>query len=517
MEQTSSRIKNTTINSTVAIISKILTFLLQFICRTVFIKVLSTEYLGVNGLFTNILTILSFAELGIGNAIIFKLYKPIAEDNKEKVKTYMKFYQKAYILIGIVILIIGIMIIPFLKYMVNDVPDIKENIYFIYVLFLANSIISYFFTYKKSIIIGYQKEYVTTIINLIVIVIQNIVQIGILITTKNYILYLLIQIIATFLDNFIASKKADKMYPFIKENKYKKISKIEEKNIFTDVKSLILYKIGYILSNGTDNIIISAFVGVSEVGLLSNYTTITTAITTFLSSFFNSFTASVGNLNAGDDKEKKESIFYQILLLSFLIYGFVSIAIILLSNDFISIWLGNDYILDLSICLALGFNMYVDGMRFVNYTFRNTMGLFKKGRFIPLISSISNIVLSVILVQYIGIFGVLIATGLTRLFITTMYDPYLLHKYKFNTSSKRYYLTYLYYLTIAIIDFFVCKIVLSKILVGGILGFIIKGILIMIITYIVFLIFVFKMKEFKELKNILNNLVINRLMRRKEA
>ena len=517
MEQTSSRIKNTTINSTVAIISKILTFLLQFICRTVFIKVLSTEYLGVNGLFTNILTILSFAELGIVNAIIFKLYKPIAEDNKEKVKTYMKFYQKAYILIGIVILIIGIMIIPFLKYMVNDVPDIKEPIYFIYVLFLANSIISYFFTYKKSIIIGYQKEYVTTIINLIVIVIQNIVQIGILITTKNYILYLLIQIIATFLDNFIASKKADKMYPFIKENKYKKISKIEEKNIFTDVKSLILYKIGYILSNGTDNIIISAFVGVSEVGLLSNYTTITTAITTFLSSFFNSFTASVGNLNAGDDKEKKESIFYQILLLSFLIYGFVSIAIILLSNDFISIWLGNDYILDLSICLALGFNMYVDGMRFVNYTFRNTMGLFKKGRFIPLISSISNIVLSVILVQYIGIFGVLIATGLTRLFITTMYDPYLLHKYKFNTSSKRYYLTYLYYLTIAIIDFFVCKIVLSKILVGGILGFIIKGILIMIITYIVFLIFVFKMKEFKELKNILNNLVINRLMRRKEA
>ena len=517
MEQTSSRIKNTTINSTVAIISKILTFLLQFICRTVFIKVLSTEYLGVNGLFTNILTILSFAELGIGNAIIFKLYKPIAEDDKEKVKTYMKFYQKAYILIGIVILIIGIMIIPFLKYMVNDVPDIKENIYFIYVLFLANSIISYFFTYKKSIIIGYQKEYVTTIINLIVIVIQNIVQIGILITTKNYILYLLIQIIATFLDNFIASKKADKMYPFIKENKYKKISKIEEKNIFTDVKSLILYKIGYILSNGTDNIIISAFVRVSEVGLLSNYTTITTAITTFLSSFFNSFTASVGNLNAGDDKEKKESIFYQILLLSFLIYGFVSIAIILLSNDFISIWLGNDYILDLSICLALGFNMYVDGMRFVNYTFRNTMGLFKKGRFIPLISSISNIVLSVILVQYIGIFGVLIATGLTRLFITTMYDPYLLHKYKFNTSSKRYYLTYLYYLAIAIIDFFVCKIVLSKILVGGILGFIIKGILIMIITYIVFLIFVFKMKEFKELKNILNNLVINRLMRRKEA
>ena len=177
MKESTSRIKNTTINSTIALTSKVLTFVLQFICRTVFIRVLSTEYLGVNGLFTNILTMLSFAELGIGNAIIFKLYKPIADNDEEKIKTYMKFYQKAYFLIGIIILTIGILIIPFLKYMINDVPDIKENIYFIYVLFLANSTISYFFTYKKSIIIGYQKEYIITLINLVAIIVQNIVQI----------------------------------------------------------------------------------------------------------------------------------------------------------------------------------------------------------------------------------------------------------------------------------------------------------------------------------------------------
>ena len=515
MEEKISRIKSTTINSTVALASKVLIFVLQFICRTVFIKVLSTEYLGVNGLFTNILTMLSFAELGIGNAIIFKLYKPIADNDKEKIKTYMRFYQKAYILIGIVILTIGIMIIPFLKYMINDVPDIKENIYFIYVLFLANSTISYFFTYKKSIIIGYQKEYITTIINFFAVLLQNIVQIIILLLTKDYILYLVIQILATFLDNYISSKKADKMYPFIKDKNYEKISKSEENKIFTDVKSLILYKIGDILSNGTDNIIISAFVGVSEVGLLSNYTTITNAIKTFLSSFFNSFTASVGNLNTTDDKEKKESIFYQIILLSFLIYGFISIAIVLLINEFITIWLGNDYLLSFSVCIALGFNLYVDGMRFSNYTFRNTMGLFKKGRFIPLISSISNVILSVILVQYIGIFGVLMATAITRLFITTMYDPYLLHKYEFNTSSKRYYLTYLYYLVVVIIDFFICNFIISKIALGGILGFIIKGITIMIVSYIIFMIFTYRMREFKELRNIVKNIIQKKIMKRK--
>ena len=463
MEYDTSRIKNTTINSTVAIISKILIFVLQFICRTVFIRILSTEYLGINGLFSNILTILSFAELGMGNAIIFKLYKPIAENDIEKIKTYMKFYQKVYILIGLIISAIGIAIIPFLKYMINDVPDIKENIYVIYILFLANSTIFYFFTYKKSLVISYQKEYIITIINFIVNAIQNIVQIIILLITKSYILYLIIQILSVFLDNYISAKKADKMYPFIKEKKYQKISKSEEKNIFSDVKSLVLYKIGTILSSGTDNIIISTFIGVKEVGLLSNYTTITNSILGFLLSFFNGFTASVGNLNTGKDDGKKESVFYQILLLSFLICGVVSISIILLSNDFINIWLGNEYILNFSVCFALGFNIYVEGMRFVNYTFRDTMGLFKKGRLIPLISSICNVILSVILVQFLGMFGVLIATGITNLFITTMYDPYIIHKYKFNTSSRRYYLTYLYYLIIFISDLVICSFVISNI------------------------------------------------------
>lgn len=507
MEGKTSRIKSTTINSTVALLSKVLIFVVQFICRTVFIRVLSTEYLGVNGLFTNILTMLSFAELGIGNAIIFKLYKPIAQDNHEKIKTYMKFYQKAYILIGIVILTIGIMIIPFLKYMINDVPDIKENIYFIYVLFLANSTISYFFTYKKSIIIGYQKEYITTIINFIMVLIQNIAQIVILLVTKNYILYLLIQILATFLDNYISSKKADKMYPFIKEKKYEKISKSEEKNIFKDVKALILYKIGNILSTGTDNMIISAFVGINEVGLLSNYTTITNAITTFLNSFFNGFTASVGNLNASDSTENKESIFYQIFLVTFYVYGAISIWITILLNPFIKLWIGSDYLLSYSVCVALGLNIYIDGMRFVGGTFRNTMGLFRKGKFVPLISSIFNIILSLILVKPLGIFGVLISTVISRFFISTWYDPWIIHKLNFNVSFKQFVLKYAYYFLLVIIDFCICNEICLMVQIDGILGFLLKGVIIVLITLLLFFVTTFKMKEFKGLSEKIKNMV----------
>ena len=501
-----SRTKNTIRNASVAGIAKILVFLAQFICRTVFIKILSSEYLGVNGLFTNILLMLSFAELGMGNAIIFKLYKPIAEDDKEKIKTYVNFYKKAYITIGITILIIGCMIIPFLRYMINDAPDIKENINFVYILFLINSAISYFFTYKRSVITGYQKEYIATLIDTLILIFQNIMQIVVLLVTHSFIWYILVMILGTFLSNIICAMFANKMFPFIKDKNYKKISKKEEKNIFNDVKSLIIYKIGYISNNGIDNIVISSFLGIAEVGLLSNYTTITSAIKYFLQAFFNGFTASVGNLNVKENDERKEEIYYQIIMLSFFVYGTITISMILLFNDFINLWIGESYLLDFTVCVALGLILFVEGMRFANFTFRNTMGLFKEGKWSQLISSVVNIVLSIFLVQYLGIFGVLIATVVSTVFIATMYDPYLLHKYKFKTSSFRYYKTYIYYLILFFIALIFSKLIIEKIILTGILGFIIKGIISVMCAFIIFIIGTFKMKEFKELlEKILNN------------
>ena len=505
-----SRTKNSAINATVAMVSKIIYMVLSFICRTIFIKTLGTEYLGVNGLFTNILTILSFAELGIGSAIIFKLYKPIADENKERVKTLVHFYKRAYYIIGLFILIAGISVIPVLKFIVKDAPNIKENISGIYVLFLVNTAISYFFTHKKSIITGHQKEYILNLITLVVTIIQNILQIIFLLLTHNYIIYLLLQIGGTILDNVIAGVFANKMYPYIKEKNYTKINKAEQRNIFNDVKSLVLYKLGYVISNGTDNIIISSSLGVSMVGLLSNYTTIITAITTLVSSAFTSITASIGNLNTIKERKRKEEVFYETLLISFLVYGYVSIAVVLLINRFITIWLGAEYLLGIDICFALGFNLYIDGVRFVNYTFRNTLGLFKKGRLMPLFSSFTNVVLSLILVQYIGMFGVLIATGLTRLCILTWYDPYIIHKSEFKTSSKRYYKTYAYYLIIAGITFIICYEIMKYVSISGIFGFIVSGIVITVVVAIIFIISTFRLKEFKGIRDRIIKLTKNK-------
>jgi O-antigen/teichoic acid export membrane protein len=247
--------------------------------------------------------------------------------------------------------------------------------------------------------------------------------------------------------------------------------------------------------------------GVIQVGFLANYLTITSAVTTLVKAVFEALTASIGNLNTIKERLKKESVFYEILLLSFLIYGYVSIATTLLMNKFIIIWLGNDYLLAISISVALGFNMYIDGMMYANNTFRNTLGLFKKGRFVPLISSIVNIVLSIILVQYIGMFGVLIATGITRLLIVTWYDPYLIHSNEFKTSCKRYYITYFYYLLIEILTFGICYGIITKISLTGIFGFVVSGLVITVIIFAIFMMATFRLKEFEDLKNRKKNIL----------
>lgn len=508
-----SRTKNSARNASFAIISKFTYIILNFICRTIFIKTLGSEYLGVNGLFTNILTMLSFAELGIGTAIIYKMYKPIAENDKERIKTLMHFYKKAYSIIGIVILTIGLAIIPFLNTIIKEPPNISENLTVIYILFLMNASISYFFVYKKSIITGHQKEYIISIINLITTFLLDISQIAILFLTHNYILYLVLQIISTMINNLIASRMANKMYPYIKDKDYKKLEKKEQKIIFNDVKSLVFYQLGYVLSNGTDNIIISKFLGVVQVGLLSNYTIVTTALKNLLSSVFNGLTASIGNLNTIKERAKKENIFYQIMFILFIVYGYISIAMALLINKFITIWLGQSYVLGLSISLALGFDFYVDGMRYVNYTYRNTLGLFKKGSFMPLITSIANVILSIILVNYIGMFGVLIATGITKLFILTSYEPYFIHKNAFKTSPIRYYKYYIYYLFLTVLAFCICSYIINIIPLQGVIGFIVDGIVITIIIMIIFVLATFKMEQFRQTKEMLNTLLKRKIKR----
>lgn len=494
-----SRTVNTLKNVKTGIIVQLVNKIMAFVVRTVFIKMLNSEYLGVNGLFTNVLTILSFAELGIGTAIIFNMYKPIAEEDKEKIKSLMKLYKKAYNAIGIVVFLLGLCVIPFMNLIVKDVPNIKENIIFIYILYLFNTASSYFFTYKKSIISAHQKQSIINNIDSIFYLLKSVVEIIFLMLTKNFIIYLLIQIFGTFLENIVLAIKADKMYPYLKEKNVKPLSKKETKETFSNVKSLVIYKFGSVIMDGTDNILISALVNVSTVGFCSNYVMIINAVKSIMASALNGVTASVGNLNAIGERNQKEKIFYQLTFVNYVIYSFCAIAFMVLLNPFIKIWLGDSYVLHISISISLALSFFINGLRNPGYTYRTTLGLFQKAKSTPYIGAISNIILSILFCKIWGVFGIFIATSISQLISYCWIDPYLIHHYEFKTSSNKYFKKFIIYLIVfTFISALTLKIT-SIITIKGIIGLFLKAIIVCIIPNMINLIIFCKTEEFKGL------------------
>lgn len=497
-----SRTRNSIKNVKSGIIVQLTNKILAFVARTIFIQVLNVQYLGINGLFTNILTLLSFAELGIGTAIIFSMYKPVAEDNQEKLKSLIKLYKKTYRVIGLTIFCIGLMIIPFLQYLVKDITEIKENINILYLLFLVNTAVSYFFTYKRSIISAYQQERIINYISGIVKLIITVLQIAFLIITHNYIIYLIITILGTLIENIIISYKANKMFPFLKEKNVKELEKSEKKDILSNVTSLVVYKIGGITLDGTDNVIMSAMTNVTTVGLASNYTLIITSLKSVLATILNSITASVGNLNAGNDTEKEEKVFEQLTFLNYLLYSFVAVGVAILINDLIKIWLGEEYLLGLGVAIVLAANTVIEGIRLPAYTYRVTLGLFRKGRITPYIATIVNVATSIILCHFFGVIGIFIGTGLAQLASYSWIDAYLIYKYEFKKKVTRYYLKVLRYFIVFCVNVFVSYEIISRVTIGNnILNFALKFVLACIIPNCINLVFFCKTEEFKSIKN----------------
>jgi len=497
-----SRIENSIRNVKTGFIVQLINKIMAFVVRTVFIKCLNTEYLGVNGLFTNILTILSFAELGIGTAIIFNMYKPIAENDKEKIKSYMKLYERSYNTIGICVFLLGLLVIPFIDIIVKDVPNIAENIIYIYILFLINTSSSYFFTYKKSIIIAHQQQSIINNIDSIFYIIKSLAEIIILITTKNFILYLIIQIAGTILENTYLSHKANKLYPYLKEKNVNKLTKEESKQVFTNVKSLVIYKFGGVILHGTDNILISILLNVSTVGVVSNYNLIINSVKTIISSSLTGVTASVGNLNAIGTLDKKEKTYFDLTFFHYLIYSFCSIAFIALLNPFIKLWLGEVYVLSICIPIALALVFFIEGMRQVSYIYRTTLGLFQKAQITPYIGVITNIIFSIILCNIFGLVGIFIATCISQLVSYSWIDVYLTYKYEFKKSPKEYYIKYLLYFITFTIELIITLTITNSININGITGFIINIFIVILIPNILNIIFYRKSKKFKTFRNL---------------
>lgn len=502
-----SRTFNSIRNILTGFVGQFIYILAGFINRSVFIQCLSSEYLGVNGLFTNILSMLSLADLGIGTAIVYALYKPLAERNKEEISRLMNFYSKAYTSIGVIIFILGLGLIPFLESMIGSAPNIKESIYIIYLIYLFNTSITYFASYKSSLIIADQKNYVSTLITYGVYFLQTIIQIIVLFITKNFIAYLIVQSICAVLQNIIISIMADIMYPYLKEYKNLYISKKARKNLIADVRALILVKLGSVLVMNTDNIIITYCSGLSIVGLLSNYTMLVNAINRVLQQLFNGITASVGNLNAKESRKRKEQMFEVINFCNFWLFGFSAICIILLINDVIHVWIGKQYILPQSIAVMLAINFYMVGMQNAVWTYKNTLGIFQKGRYLLLLTAAINLILSLILGKTIGLFGILLSTAIARVLTNTWYDPYIVYKIGFKKGCKRYFFKYIKYIGVLIIaglpTYFLCNLINFT----PFITLLLKLIICLIIPNVIIMIFFINTREMKYILRLVITLI----------
>ena len=289
-----SRILESQYNLIFSLINNLVLTIFGFLTRTVFVHSLGSNYLGLNGLFTNILSLLSLAELGIGSAITFSLYKPIAENDNEKIKSLMGLYKDSYRIVGGIILAVGLALTPFLKYIVNLDSGIEINYYVIYLMFLTNSVISYwFFAYRSVIIYANQEGYITTKIETIFNFVRYVLQFIALLAFENYYLYLLLPIISGIVKNIIVSNVAGKRYPVINEKNIEPLGKEERNKIFQNVFALSLFRISGVVYGATDNIIISRWLGTSIVGIVSNFTMIIQIVTSYINMLFQSMYASV--------------------------------------------------------------------------------------------------------------------------------------------------------------------------------------------------------------------------------
>jgi len=496
------RAKKSIRNVSVMLITQLITFALAFASRTVFIKTLGAEYLGFYGLFNNILNLLSLAEMGMGTAIAYALYKPIAENNTEQIKSILAFYHKCYSSIGFFIIAIGCLMIPFLPYLIKGEITAEVNLSYVYLCFLVNSAITYFFAHKRIIIDETQNKYLTTSIDFAINVIVSIVQIIILLQFKDFMHFLFVRVLGTAINSILIFIFANKKFSYIKE-KAVALSSSARNKIWSNVSILFFNRLGDVVVLGTDFLIISAFVSIEAVGIYSNYTLIVGTIVAFCNLFIMGASASIGNAIATMTKEELYVIFRKIAFLIFCIGGLSTVCLINLLNPFIELWAGKDYLLSNSVVYVIAANFFFRQNRLLVKTFKTNAGIFRPDMYKPFVEIVFTLSLSIFLAHIYGVLGVLIGTLANTFFVCIWVEAFIVHKYVFAISITRYLKTYAIQIFSLIIS---C--VLSLYINNFIDNFILKCIVSISVSALVYLLFFFRTEEFKYLVKVIANFYI---------
>lgn len=447
------------------IINRIISLIIPFVLQTLIRWVLSAEYIGIRGLFDSILTVLSLAELGMGAAIVYQMYKPIAEDNKKEIEALLGLYRKIYFFVGLIILVIGTALTPFVPYLINgDYPqDISLRIVFF--LYVINSVFSYwFFAYRSSLLLAYQRVDLINIINSVIIVILGVIQSFFLILTRNFYVFLAITIITTVLKNIIAAYASKKVFPDIKSS-----GKVASDTILSIKKGVFGIFIGNVCGitrNTFDSIFITYFINLKETTKYAAYFFILTALNQLSGAILSALSAGVGNQIKLNDKEFNYSNMMKINALYMVIGGWMAICYLCLIQPFISLWMGDEYVFSFYIAVLFPIYFYVGKLGEIRGVYADAAGLFWENRIRCYIEIIANLVLNVLFLKLFGTFGIILATIITLFFMGFLSSAIVLFKHYFESGLRNYLLKQLKYtivtIIIAFVSYWICVLLPSK-------------------------------------------------------
>lgn len=483
--------------------------LLGFIIRRTFLDCLGQSLLGLNGLMTSIIGMLSLVELGVGEAINFSLYEPLAKGDHKQVNAIMKLYKKLYISIGGIITALGIVLFPFLHLLVETEVSMSI-VYQTYGLFLINNLFSYLFAYNRNIISADQKDYIVINTDTVGQIALNISQLIVLLLTRNYYLHLILQIISTFARNYYISLKAKKLYPYINQKDAQPLTKEYIHNLVNNVKALFITRVAYFCVSGTDNILLSSFVSLSSVAIYNNYVTILNLFNNTFNMIISKARSVIANYMVLNEIENSYMLFKRIFFVNFIITSYTSIGIFVVCNEVICVWLGEGNTWPL---LIIGLLVYNNYSRYILQTceaFRGAAGLYSPRpfvKYVSLLEGIVNLVFSLIFIKILDnpIIGIFLGTSVSTI-VSTITVPWIVYHFLFKISLFEFYILYFKYFLVMIITLFISNSIFQMVLVESHLLNVVSGIIVCSMTTLVIYVGLFHQSdEYRYIMNIVKS------------
>ena len=422
--------------------SELILAALKFASRRVFVFTLGKAYLGLNGLFSDILSALSLAELGFGVSITYSLYRPVAQGDTELIKSLVRLYRRVYRTVGAAVLAAGLALSPFLNFFVKEMPGDIPSIPLIYALTVVNTGISYFWSYKSTLLFVYQKKYIDATVRTVVALFATGAQIAVLLLTHNYVYYLYIAVVATLVQNMVISAQADRLYPFLREREARPLPEEVLGDIRRNVGAMILHRIGSVAVFSTDNLLISKFVGIETTGLYSNYMMIRGVLNVAVGALSNAVMPALGSLAATTGLEEKRTAFCRLDFCAAWLIGWMSVCLWCLYDPFIDLWLGRGYRLPPATVLLIVVNFYLAGMRVPVASTKSVMGLFWDERYKSILEALVNLTVSIALARRWGIAGILAGTLISTVSMPFWIEPLGLYRHGLEQSPGGYFARY---------------------------------------------------------------------------